>query len=262
MSESTVPQANLRGFEILFSIENSLRELIIEELSHVAGPQWLKTRLPGDVLQKFREGVQFERKVKWVQLVPHHPVYYIDFPDLRKIIMRGDNWKDAFRTLFQSQEVLEGTLLEIELIRNKVAHNRKLSDGDLAIVEGARTKLSTAIGNERFSSLAGHCTHIASVKESARKLLEAVEQAYCNCRRLEPCGPISEWLNLLDQWWFDAAYTGAPTEKIEAFLTLMDQYRSLPRVRGEGHKLEQWLRQSAVDDLYQRAKQDLVNIAA
>jgi hypothetical protein len=260
MSVNQVPPQNLDAFGFLFSIENSLRELIVEELSAISGAQWFKRRLPGDVLEKFREGVRFERKVKWVQLVPHHPIYYVDFPDLRKIILRSDNWKDAFHSIFQSEEVLEGTLTEIEFIRNKVAHNRKINRTDLGILSAARTKLATSIGEERFVRLAASCTHLSSVAESANELLALIEESYACCRRFEVCRPETVWRSVLGQWWFDPAFLDGPTEDVVSFFQLIAEYNALPRHRGEGHKLEQWLNSSGIAERYNAAKRTLLHI--
>ena len=257
MRENQVPPENVRAFAILYSIENSIRELIIEELARVSGPHWFKQRLPGDVLEKFREGVRLERKVSWVQLVPHHPIYYIDFPDLRKIIQRADNWSDCFKAIFRSEEVLEGTLFEIEVIRNRVAHNRRLAVQDVEIVAAARTKLAAALGEERFVSLADRCTHLPSLAESMRRLLEALEESYNSCRRFEVCTSSSEWRALLAQWWFDQSYLGTPTENIQAFFDLISEYNALSRLRGEGYKLERWMAGSGIDERYLRAKEAL-----
>jgi hypothetical protein len=257
MSDSQVPQENLRAFQILFSIENSLRELIVEELSRTSGAQWFKNRLPGDVLEKFREGVKFERKIKWIQLVPHHPIYYVDFPDLRKIIMRSDNWKDPFRTIFQSETVLEGTLTEIEFIRNKVAHNRKVGAMDLEILIAGLAKLVTAIGQERFMGLSARCTHLASISESVTHLLAVVERSYECCSRFQACGPQTEWLPYLGQWWFDSAFLDGSIDDVTAFFGLITEYSSLPRHRGEGYKIEGWLKSSGLEERYNAAKRAL-----
>ena len=96
MNENLVPEENIRIYCHLYIIENAVRELIVELLSAIDGPRWYKKRLPGDVLGKYREGVEFERGIKWFQLIPLHPIYYIDFPDLKKIIERDNNWVNPY----------------------------------------------------------------------------------------------------------------------------------------------------------------------
>jgi hypothetical protein len=72
-TECAAPEENMAAFCLLYEIESALRELIIEELTSLAGSRWYKQRLPGDALEKYREAKKFEKSVKWSQLVPHHP---------------------------------------------------------------------------------------------------------------------------------------------------------------------------------------------
>lgn len=261
MLRTSVPKPNSEAFEILFSIENGIRELIIDELSRVGGPQWHKQRLPEDVLKKFREAVAFERSVKWVLLTPHHPLYYVDFPDLRKVIRRSDNWRDSFRHIFKNESVIDGTLTEIELIRNKVAHNRKVSQEEVGILEAAHSKLATCIGESRFYSLAGRCTHLSSICDSVRILKKDLDDAYSACTRFEPPKPASQLSNLPTQWWFDEAYLGVPTQPVLDFLALVAKYESIPRARGEGYRIEKWLQQSGIHAQYRAANELLSRLA-
>ena len=92
----TVPEENLAIYKLLLIIEVGLREFLIEALEASCGSDWWKKRLPGDVLAAYRNGCRYERRIRWCQLVPHHPIYYVDFPDLKKVIQRSDNWKDVF----------------------------------------------------------------------------------------------------------------------------------------------------------------------
>ena len=145
-----IPEENRAIYALLYSIEVGLREFVIEALEAKCGSQWWKERLPGDVLQSYKDGLIYERSIKWVHLVPHHPLYYIDFPDLKKIVQRADNWRDVFQSVFGREEVLVGTLTELEPIRNKVAHNRKVTEADVQVTQAAYDKIVAGIGRERF----------------------------------------------------------------------------------------------------------------
>jgi hypothetical protein len=119
----------------MYSIEVGLRELIIETFEGLGDPRWYKSRLPGEILKKYEEGRKYERSLTWVQCIPHHPVYYLDFPDIATVLERKDNWETAFKAIFRRKDITISGLRRLEPIRNKVAHNRKASPADLAIVE-------------------------------------------------------------------------------------------------------------------------------
>jgi len=132
-----IPTNSVAAFKILFSVENALREFIIATMTGHAGGKWYKSRLPGDIYKKYKEAQLYEKSVYWYDLVPHHPIYYLDFSDLRKVIEQNNNWNEIFKNIFQQKYVTAETLFSIEPIRNKVAHNRIISDTDLKHLEGA-----------------------------------------------------------------------------------------------------------------------------
>jgi len=248
-----IPKSTIDAMRYLFVIENALRELIIEELSKIAGPRWYKERLPGDILTKYRDGLTYERSLRWVQLVPHHPIYYVDFPHLRLIITRKDNWNDAFKRYFFNPDALDATLSEIEYLRNKAAHNRMISTYDLNLLDGTYSKLSTALGEERFLGLAKRCTHLTDLKSVFSRLGEEVETSYQLCRAVQPCAPPTVWPCVESEWWFDESYLGRPTQAIQAYFGLLALYITMPRGRGEGYKIEKWIAEVDLKSAYENA---------
>lgn len=78
------PEQNVRSFKLMYAIENGIRELIIELLSKLDGPLWYKRRLPSDVLEKYREGVELQRRTKSMNLIPHHHYLLRGFPRPKK----------------------------------------------------------------------------------------------------------------------------------------------------------------------------------
>jgi len=113
-----LPQENIEIFSLLYAIETVLRELIIERLSSVEGSKWYKKCLPSDILDKYKDSRNQEKRTPWLQCIPHHPIYYLDFPHLRMIIQRNDNWK-VFDDIFFSKEILVSTLWWPTLSRHK-----------------------------------------------------------------------------------------------------------------------------------------------
>jgi hypothetical protein len=119
MNTKPVPEENLKTYKILYCVEVGIREFIIENLESRGGTNCWKQRLPPDVLKTFRDGIKYERRIKWSNLVPHHPLYYVEFPDLKKIIERADNWRNVFDTVLKSKDVFISTLTELEPIRSR-----------------------------------------------------------------------------------------------------------------------------------------------
>ena len=241
-----MPELNVRSYILLFGIENAIRELIVEELSGLFGPRWYKQRLPGDILRKYADAVKLQRLTRWTNLIPHHPIYYIDFPDLKKLIERQDNWDDSFSRIFARKELISATLSELEPIRNSLAHNRKVGEGDIHLVEGCVAKIVSAVGTERFSRLASISSTAGSISQELASLQLETEACASCCATFQPLDDLKAWTGIQNQWWFDETYLGFPTEPIERCFELLTEYASLPRRRGQGYVIEEWVNSSGV----------------
>jgi hypothetical protein len=236
-----MPGSNLRAYCCLYVIETGLRELIIEELSARGGASWHKRHLPGDLLKKLREGRAYERNTPWTDNVPHHPIYYVDFPDLVKTIVRSDNWDGVFDRIFKRKDLLESHFRMLEPIRNKVAHHRKLSSKDSVVLEECYAFLLGLVGETRFQRLAATAscaqdiyTQLADFQREGVKCIET-------CRECAALGELDRSSVVSSSWWFDADYLGHDVRPIEDYFTKLVAYRSLPRHMGCGVAIREWL---------------------
>lgn len=257
-----IPKQNEEIFRYLYAIETSLRELIIALLTSVSGSRWYVTRLPGDVLAKYRAGFDIERTTKWTQVVPHHPIYYIDFADLKKIVERDDNWRDAFRAVFQRKDLVASTLSELEYVRNKIAHNRKASRSDLDIVRAAYAKLSQAIGEGRFEELSSRCTSSMEISDRLLQLEAEAKAAVTRCLEFLPVEGFEVWDSVQKEWWFHESYLGIDLADIADCFEALLEYSQQPRPRGSGHVIEAWVRDSGMRQKFELAQAKLSTLLA
>ncbi len=257
-----IPEENLEIFRLLYMMETGLRELIIDELSAVGGDLWYKTYLPGDILEKYRAGRQAEQRSSWTRCIPHHPIYYIDFPDLRKVIESDRNWRAAFGKIFRRKEVLSATLTELEPIRNKIAHNRKATDEDVRIAQGAFAKISTAVGRERFTVLSSRCTLAMDIISRLTHLERELSASVHVCLGLGPLSTLSSWESVRGKWWLDETFLGSPIDGIVKSFRLLEDYSSMPRTRGSGHKIELWVKNCGLARIYSTAEKEFQTLLA
>jgi len=254
------PDTNLAVFKILYNVENVLRELIREMLDGLGERNWYKKRMPEAALEKYKEGIRIERTIRWIQLVPHHPLYYIDFPHIREIIERKDNWNDAFRKVFRRKEVISGALLELEPIRNRLAHNRKISEKDVQIAKASYEKVRNLVGSAKFESLAERNAALTDIRTDIEQLLEEAKATFANCRDCRRVNAIPRWSQVSREWWFDESYLGISLHEIDAYFRAVERYMAHPRHRGVGHILQQWLADAKLDDKFQNCSQALARI--
>lgn len=247
---SEVSQTNIDVYCLLYCIEVGVRELIIEEMTRHFRGRWWKQRLPSDVKQKYQNARDTEQRTPWTQLVPHHPLYYVDFPDLQKIIARQDNWKDVFEDVFGRRDIVSSTLRELEPIRNKIAHNRKATPKDLEVVKGSMAKVAQAVGQSRFAELVRKCTIAEDIPALLDKIAREAEAAFESCQAYKELPPRRTWDKVESEWWFDEEYLGSPVARLRDLFEMFATYEQLSRSRGSGHKIEAWVKTSGIDQVY------------
>lgn len=260
--DSAVPSRNLKAYILLFVIENSLRQLIISRLQKVAGDRWHKSRLPDDVLRRYKQGIEYERGTTWATLVPHHPIYYVEFPDLRKTIERDDNWRDAFVEVFTRKDVISATLSEIEVVRNRVAHNRLLGDGDLRLLENTHTMLVSWIGQDTMREFAVTTTCVLSIRENLTRLLHVLREAGAKCCQCCSLDTSEEIHSFGRAWWLDSDYLGSDVTDVLTVLATLEEYSRLPRGRGFGPRIESWICTKHLAAQIARAEEQLQAVLA
>ena len=260
IQDGQVPQDNVQIFQVLYQIEVGLRELIIDSLSSHCGPIWWKSRLPGDVLDSYRKGLAYERGIKWIKMLPHHPIYYIDFPDLRHVITRNDNWSEVFQSIFGRKDIIENTLSEIEPIRNKIAHNRKATAGDVRIVEKAYEVTSQSVGTSLFHILSSKLGVALDIRDRLLNLQNELQNAFEECRKSQVLEPLDAWNLTCSSWWFDSEYLGHEINEISACFDVFEEYARLPRNRGQGHRIEAWIVSHNIEKLYCSANAQMMDL--
>ena len=246
---ATIPENSITAYELLYKLEVGLREFLIDTFGR-EDQKWWKQRLPPDVLDKLKEGREKERKIKWVELLPHHPMYYIDFPDLKKIIEVKDNWRDAFQLFFADKDVFCGGLRELEPIRNKIAHSRRISDNEVHMLKGNIVKFESAIGKERWDKLVLEQTVEPSISEKIISLRELSDSTFQKMIECSPVENLDIWNKLMQEWWFDSDYLCQDIASVENLYTVADSYQKFPRHRGSGHIIESWVKQNLTQVLH------------
>lgn len=258
-NHDVIPSANVAIYRLLFKIEVGLREFIIDSLSSYYGNRWARN-LPDDIKKKMASGKEYENKATWIEFISYHPIYYVDFTDLVKIIEQADKWKDVFVSYFGRKDIICSTLKELEPIRNKIAHNRKASEGDLAIAESAMSKLERWLTPEYLDELASRCTFAKDMKELFSEVQVNIDNIHTLIICLREVDDIDWWRSILSEWWFDTEYIGMSVEPISEFMAKIQEYRELPRDRGCGFIIEKWISDNRLSEHYVAASDRIIKI--
>lgn len=118
-------------YHLLRALERALREFIDYELSRVAPDWWAEGRLPLESRARAEERKQKrEHPFPWLSQQNLPAKEYLDFSDYAEIITMGRNWNEVFQPIFIHQEVIRGKLIELNILRNDIAHMRSLQPLD------------------------------------------------------------------------------------------------------------------------------------
>jgi hypothetical protein len=135
-AEDALHQRLVDAYDILSHLEQPLRALIEYKLCEIHGEHWWKRGVPEVV----RTACEERKLAKEKPLeASHHAILYAYVDDYKTIIVKRDNWSNAFSDVFGNKTELEASFAWVGKARDAVAHVRPLSDDDyLWFVAGAR----------------------------------------------------------------------------------------------------------------------------
>jgi hypothetical protein len=113
-------------------LENSVRNLIRTVLKEKLGEQWWDKAASDPMKRRLSERKSREAKNKWLSPRGADELNYIDWGDLVTLIRK---FPKEFETFIGSTKFAELKLEELENLRNTIAHNGVLPEGEIARVE-------------------------------------------------------------------------------------------------------------------------------
>jgi len=133
--------------EILTQVETRLRNLVEKELSRL-GTHWLRDRVGSELRDRW-QGRQDEARAK------KRPVYslihYADLDDLRVIICRRDNWRDAFKSVFHHLDQFTVSMQHLLPLRNDDAHTRPIGRAQTVTLLAEAGRILKSLGVDIYA---------------------------------------------------------------------------------------------------------------
>lgn len=128
LKDRTVDNATVMssGYEILFKLENHLRQFIEKNMRLKYGSDWWNSgHIPLKVKDNVDKLIHEEHSLGWQVSETNNDTEYLQFGHIGNIII--NNWRDCFEQFFNDQIKITSKLDELEKIRNSIAHTRMLS---------------------------------------------------------------------------------------------------------------------------------------
>ena len=248
---------NVQAYKLLFRIENGLRSFIEQTLGAEFGPKWWKQQIPGDIREQCEDHQKEEREKRWLDYQTVHPICYSYLDDLKKTIVRGDNWDKVFAQYFgQVKIIVESKLTELEPLRNKIAHNRPVTEMEVQKLALVWRELQQCMA----ASSVGHSTESIATVPSLRRMDDSVAREIAeqlgqlavelqnNRNRLTnlESAALEKWTEVQTKWWFSPEFMNLDPSDLRDGHELLAEYNALPRYPGCGNRLETYLRSNNV----------------
>jgi hypothetical protein len=116
-------QPTLGAYRALDAFEKQLRAFIAERLEAIEGPLWFKRRVPqgvrGHAASRRREAL--ENGEEDAPLIA-----FTDLGQLIQIVMKTDNWDQAFAQVFQNRSAFEVDMQRLVATRRPTMHGRAI----------------------------------------------------------------------------------------------------------------------------------------
>ena len=111
------------AFRAIGAFEQALRFFIATKLAAVAGPEWFKHRVDGATRKKAQgnRSAALANGEREQALIAH-----LDLGDLIAILLRKDNWDEAFGYIFPNRQRLEFDLQALVAARRPTMHARRV----------------------------------------------------------------------------------------------------------------------------------------
>ena len=245
-------ELNVEAYRKLVNIENGLRELLISELEASCGSAWWKQQVPGSLIKKAREGKKYESSQAWKVRIIYHPIYYLDFPELRQIIVKNDNWNHTFSRLFSGPKTqIEASLASVEPVRNRIAHTRVCSEGDLRELDRVQSLLESSVGKSRLEALALQPTYLTdgpATIDSFATATRAACSSVANEERLQP----DSIPPLPPDWLIAELCEDGEAIEVRQLVGLLDDYRRIGSGQGSIMLIRKWPKRALVATLISR----------
>ena len=132
-------------YNLLFIIENTLREYIERKLSEKFGENcYEQATIPIAVRNTVSTRMEQEKLNKWIRVRSESWIYYLDFIELGYIIK--NNWP-IFQKYFPSQEWIMVKMDELYKCRNLIAHNSSIGSHEIDVLKINFQSILKQIGN-------------------------------------------------------------------------------------------------------------------
>lgn len=133
---------NRSAFDQLQRFEVAVRRFIDRVMTEAFGPNWINTRAPSEIADRWRDKQAVDFKATGTQ---RPLIEYADFTDYKVIIERGDNWKAVFKPVFKRPTDVQESFQRLFPVRIATMHARMITQDDEMLLTVETRRILRAI---------------------------------------------------------------------------------------------------------------------
>ena len=138
-------QQNLDAYRVVTEILNDLRTTVRQELELNKGKLWYRTGLPQGVLDRLIERKEKEKAIDWYENEYQQLIDFASFADILEILEFNTALVPSLRRLAPNTALLHARFLELEVMREKLAMTRPISEAELGFLTTFHSRFRKAL---------------------------------------------------------------------------------------------------------------------
>jgi hypothetical protein len=149
---TNAPDCHAVSAAFFYTIENRLREIIVEALGAV-DRTWWQTRVPSTYIGEAESRRTAELKSATTPTRGAHPIMFLSLGELFEIVLTRENWDQVFAVrVRRTPDVVRTASRDLLAVRNKIAHDRPVSEDDVELARNAAQRLGLEPNAEAAST--------------------------------------------------------------------------------------------------------------
>ncbi len=162
-------QQNLDAYRVVTEILNDLRTTVRQELELNQGKLWYRTGLPQGVLDRLIERKEKEKAIDWYESEYQQLIDFASFADILEILEHNTDLVPPLRRLAPNTALLHARFLELEVMREKLAMTRPISEAELGFLTTFHSRFRKAIEQVKVQDDAAAAAVSATSNDEARE---------------------------------------------------------------------------------------------
>ncbi len=138
-------EQNLDAYRILAQILRDLRSAMRVQLEKRHGNEWYRVGLPESVLDLLIERKEREKAIDWYENEYQQLVDFASFADILEILEANPGLMPQLKSVTPSQPLLHARMMELEIMREKLAMARAISEAELAFLGTFHLRIRKAL---------------------------------------------------------------------------------------------------------------------